>query len=193
VEGAQSPPRWFGGCAPKNKKRGRVANLCNPPQVGPKALANPKLTRVGKTGAPGGLPPGGGSWGVSPHKFKRRGEPLPLAPPPHEWGPKRWQTLSQRGWAMGVQGAKPPGGGSWGVSPHKTKRGGESPALATLPRVGPKTLANPKPTRVGNGGPGGEASWRGVVGGVPPQNQKRGRVARISNPATSGTQNAGKP
>jgi len=31
------------------------------------------------------------------------------------------------------------------------------------------------------------------VGGVPPQNQKRGRVARISKPATSGTQNAGKP
>jgi len=33
----------------------------------------------------------------------------------------------------------------------------------------------------------------GVVGGVPPQNQKRGRVARISKPATSGTQNTGKP
>ena len=33
----------------------------------------------------------------------------------------------------------------------------------------------------------------GGVGGVPPQNQKRGRVARISKPATSGAQNTGKP
>ena len=33
----------------------------------------------------------------------------------------------------------------------------------------------------------------GGVGGVPPQNQKKGRVAHINNPATSGTQNAGKP
>jgi len=33
----------------------------------------------------------------------------------------------------------------------------------------------------------------GGLGGVPPQNQKRGQVANISNPATSGTQNAGKP
>jgi hypothetical protein len=75
------------------------------------------------------------------------------------------------------------------VSPHKFKRRGEQPALATPPRVGPKTPASPKPT----GGPGGEAPWRGVMGGVPPQNLKRGRVAHISNPATSGTQNAGEP
>jgi hypothetical protein len=33
----------------------------------------------------------------------------------------------------------------------------------------------------------------GCVGGVPPQNQKKGRVAHISNPATSGAQNASKP
>jgi hypothetical protein len=33
----------------------------------------------------------------------------------------------------------------------------------------------------------------GGVGGVPPQNQKKGRVAHISNPATSGAQNPGKP
>jgi len=31
------------------------------------------------------------------------------------------------------------------------------------------------------------------VGGVPPQNQKKGRVAHISEPAPSGTQNPGKP
>ena len=50
--------------------------------------------------------------------------------------------------------------------------------------MGPKTLANPKPTRVGKGGPGGRALWQGVVGGVPPQTQKRERVAHISNQAT---------
>ena len=33
----------------------------------------------------------------------------------------------------------------------------------------------------------------GGLGGVPPRNQKRERVAHISNPATSGTKNTGKP
>jgi len=43
-------------------------------------------------------------------------------------------------------------------------------------------------------GPGGEAPWRGVVGGIPPpRNLKEERVAHISNPATSGTQDAGEP
>jgi len=60
--------------------------------------------------------------------------------------------------------------------------------------VGPKTLAKPKPTGVGKRGvQGGEAPMAGGVGGVPPQNQNRGRVAHISNPAASGTQNAGEP
>jgi len=40
---------------------------------------------------------------------------------------------------------------------------------------------------------GGFAPWRGVVGAVPPQNLKKGRVANPCNPATSGAQNAGKP
>jgi len=45
------------------------------------------------------------------------------------------------------------------MCPHKTKIRGESPTLATPPRVGPKTLANPKPTGVGK---------RGVQGAKPP-------------------------
>jgi len=93
---------------------------------------------------------------------------------------------------MGVQGAKPPGRGLWGVSPHKTKRGGELPPLATPPRVGPKTLANPKPTRVGKGVEGAQPPPRGF-GGSAPKNQKRGRVARISNHATGGAQNPCEP
>jgi hypothetical protein len=39
---------------------------------------------------------------------------------------------------------------------------------------------------------GGEAPMAGGLGDVPPE-QNRGRVAHLSNPATSGTQNAGKP
>ena len=83
--------------------------------------------------------------------------------------------------------------GAVGRCPPRTKRGGELPTLATPPRVGPKTLANPKPTRVGKRGsrgrkPPGRGFWE-----VSPQNKKRGRVAHISNSATSGTQYAGKP
>jgi len=72
----------------------------------------------------------------------------------------------------GVQGAEHPGGGSWGVSPHKTLKGGELPTLATPPRVGPKKLANPKSTGVGKQGvQGGEAPSQGAWG-MCPQNQK---------------------
>ena len=66
----------------------------------------------------------------------------------------------------GPGGRSPHGGGLWGVPPHKTKRGGESPTLATRPRVGPKTQANPKPTGVGNGGQGAEPHG-GDMGDVP--------------------------
>jgi|GEM_PF-2362567 len=78
------------------------------------------------------------------------------------------------------------------MCPQKQKIGGELPTLATRPRVGPKPLANPKPTRVGKGGGGGEAPSQGVWG-MCPQKFKRGRVANPGNPATSGTQNAGEP
>jgi len=58
--------------------------------------------------------------------------------------------------------------GGMGYVPPKTKRGGELPTPATPPRVGPKTLANPKPTRVGKGGSrGAKPPWRGAVGGAP--------------------------
>jgi len=61
-----------------------------------------------------------------------------------------------------------------GDVPPKTKRGGESPTLATQPRVGPKPLANPKLTGVGKMGvQGAQAPWQGVLGGVPPE-QKEG-------------------
>jgi len=46
---------------------------------------------------------------VSPHKTKKGANSYPLKPR-HEWDPKPWQILSPRGWAKGVQGAKPPRG-----------------------------------------------------------------------------------
>ena len=80
------------------------------------------------------------------------------------------------------------------MSPHKFKRGGELAPLATPLRVGPKTLANPKPTGVGKRGSRGRSPLAGGVWGVSPHKTlKGGRVAHLSNPATSGTQNAGEP
>ena len=76
----------------------------------------------------------------------------------------------------------------------QNKTRGEQPALATPLRVGPKTPANPRPTRVGKRGvQGGEAPMAGGLGGVPPTKPKGGRVAHPCNLATSGAQNAGKP
>ena len=67
VEGAQPHPRGSGGCAPRTKKRERVATLATCPRVGPKTLANPKPTRVGKWGVQGGKAPmAGGCGGVPP-------------------------------------------------------------------------------------------------------------------------------
>jgi len=81
------------------------------------------------------------------------------------------------------------------MCPQNFERGSELPPLTSQPRVGPKKLANPQPAGVGKTvGPGGPSPHGGGLWGVsPPQNQKRGRVAPISTPTTSGAQNAGKP
>jgi len=108
-------------------------------------------------------------------------------------GAKRWQTLSQLGWANGgSRGAKPPGRGLWGMCPHKFQKGGEQLTLVTKQRVGPRTLANPQPTGVGNGGGGDTAPSQGVWE-MCPQNKTRGQFAHLSNPARSEAQNAGEP
>jgi len=123
---------------------------------------------------------------------KNRGRVAHISNPATSGAQHAGEPSAYGGGQRGVQGAKPPGRGSGGCAP-RTKRGGESPTSATPPRVGPNTLANPQPTRVGEGVQGGSAPLAGGVGGVPPQRQKRERVAHISNPATSGAQNAGKP
>jgi hypothetical protein len=95
--GRKPPDRGSGGCAPRIKRGGDLPTLATPPRGGPRTLANPKLTRVGN-GGPGGLPPGGGLWGVSPHENLKGASCQPLQPC-HEGDQKRWRTQSPRGWA----------------------------------------------------------------------------------------------
>jgi len=93
---------------------------------------------------------------------------------------------------MRGHGGEAPMARVWGMCPQN-KKGGELPTLATPPRVGPKTPASPKPTRVGKRGWRGRSPLPGGKGDVPPKFSKKGRAANSYHPATSGTQNAGKP
>jgi len=114
---------------------------------------------------------------------KKRGRVAHVSKPTSEWDPRHWQTLSSRGWTNGgSRGAKPPWRGAWGASPHKFKRGGDLPPLATRPRVGPKTLVNPKPTGVGKWGQGGEAP---MAGGVPRSRRLKSASLKKGRPAPS--------
>jgi hypothetical protein len=82
----------------------------------------------------------------------------------------------------GSRGASPPWRGLWGCPPTKSKEGA-SCHISNPPASGAQNAGEPSAYEGGpRGGPGGKAPWRGVVGGVPPQNQKRGRVAHISKP-----------
>jgi len=63
-----------GGVPPQNQKRGRVAHISNPATSGTQNAGKPSAHGGGKTGVQGAKPPGGGLWGVSPHKTKRGGE-----------------------------------------------------------------------------------------------------------------------
>jgi hypothetical protein len=111
----------------------------------------------------------------------------------YEWDPKRRQTLSPRGRETGVEGAQPPPRGFGGCAP-KIKKKGRVARISNPATSGTQNAGKPKANEGGQRGvQGGQAPWQGVVGGVPPQRQKRERVAHISNPAASGTQNAGKP
>jgi len=64
--------------------------------------------------------------------------------------------------------------GALGVPPTKSKEGPVA-LFETPPRVGPKTPANTKPTRVGKGGGGGAAPSQGVWGMCPQNFQRRGK------------------
>jgi hypothetical protein len=163
-----------------------------PPRVGPKTLANPQPTRVGKRGSRGAEPPGGGCGGVPPRNQKRgRGARInnPATSGTQNVGEPKANGGGQRGW----RGLRPLPGGLGDVPPNFSNKG--RAANSCHPATsGTQDAGEPSANEGGQtGGPGGASPLAGGCGGVPPRNQKRGRGARINNPATSGTQNAGKP
>jgi hypothetical protein len=85
-------------------------------------------------------------------------------------------------------------GGVGGVPPQVQKRG-RAAHISNPAMSGTQYASRPSANGGGKMGgvQGGKAPMAGGMGDVLPQNQKRGRVAPISKPATSGTQNAGKP
>jgi len=98
VEGAQPPPRGFGGCAPRIKKEGVSSPPLQPRhEWGPKPWQTLSLRGWANEGSRGAKPPWRGLWGVSPHKFKRGGEAPTLTNPPRV-GPKTLANPQPTGW-----------------------------------------------------------------------------------------------
>jgi hypothetical protein len=123
-------------CLQKQKIRGELPTIATPPRVGPKTLANPKPTRVGKRGSRGRSPHGGGAWGVSPAKPKI-GSELPTLVTPLRVGPKTLASPQPARVGKGVEGAQAPSQGVWGMCPQNKKEGASCQLLQTSPRVGP--------------------------------------------------------
>ena len=111
-------------------------------------MANPKPTGVGKRGSRGQSPLAGGLGDVPP-QIQKRGRVAHISNPATSGAKNAGEPKTNGGGQMGGPGGGAPWRGAWGVCPHKTLKGGELLTLATPPRVGPKTLANPKPTGVG--------------------------------------------
>ena len=92
-----------------------------------------------------------------------------------------------------MEGAELLPGGSLGFHTHETLKRSKQPTLANLPRVGPKTLANPQLTRWEKSGVQGATPLGRESGGCAPKNSNWELIAHISKPATSGIQNFGEP
>ena len=120
----------------------------------------------------------GGLGDVPPRNLKR-GRAAPLGNLAVSGTQNTGKPYANGGGKTVVQGAEPHGGGLWVVSPHKTLKGGEQPTLGNPATSGTQNAG--KPSAHGGGKTGGSRGakppWRGVVGGVPPQNLKRGRAA----------------
>ena len=114
----------LGGVPPRNQKRGRVAHPCNPATSGAQATGEPSAYGGEQRGSRGAKPHGGGVW--CPPTKPKEGARCPPLQPRHEWGPKRRQTQSPRGWANGGPGGEAPMAGGWGMCPHNSKKGGSS-------------------------------------------------------------------
>jgi hypothetical protein len=120
VQGGEAPMAGaVGGAPPQNLKRYELPTLATPPRVGPKTLANPKPTGVGKRGVEGAKPHPRGFGGCAPKNIKIRGELPTLAAPPRV-GPKVLANPEPTGVGKrGSRGAKPHGRGHGGCPPTK--------------------------------------------------------------------------
>ena len=139
-------------------------------------------------GSRGPQAPWQGAVGVPPHKDKRGSESPTLAPPPTSGTQNASKPKANEGGKMGgSRGPQAPWQGAVGVPPHKDKRGNELPTLATPPRVGPKTLANPQPTGVGKrGSRGAKPLWRGGWGMCPQSFKRGGKLPTLAPPPRVG-------
>jgi hypothetical protein len=154
-------------CPQSFKRRGEQLTFTTPLRVGPKTLANPKPTGVGKRGSRGAKPPGGGLWGVSPHKPKR-GEQLTPGNPATS-GTQNAGKPSQRGWANGGPGGEAPmAGGVGGVPPRNFKRGSELAPLPTKTTSGTQNTGEPSANEGGKMEVQGAKPPGGGCGGCPP-------------------------
>jgi len=101
---------------------------------------------------------------------------------------------------VGLEEGKAPIPGERGDTPRFIQKGGKPPTLAVGPRVGPKAMANPEPTRVGeNRGmqgamPPAGGNWGGAPpgipqdqGGVPQVLSKKVRYLNLACPSTTPT------
>ena len=75
----------------------------------------------------------------------------------------------------------------------QNKTRGRVATLATPPRVGPKTPASPRPTGVGNGGPGGAAPWQGIWGMCPHETLKGDELPTLATPPRVGPKRPASP
>jgi hypothetical protein len=153
VERAQPHPRGVGGCAPRTKKRERVATLATCPRGGPKTLANPKHTGAGKRGVQGGKATmAGGLGGCPPTKPKIGGELPTLATQATSGTQNAGKPSANGGGQMGVQGV-----------------GGCAPF--TLTEVSLFEKGRPSPTLIKAGVERAQPHPRGS-GGCAPRNRK---------------------
>jgi len=107
-------------------------------------------------GVQGAEPPWRGVMGgVPPRKLKKGRVTNPCNPPTSGTQNAGESSANEGGERGGGGGA--PWQGVWGMCPQKQKIGDELPTLATQPRGGPKTPANPKPTGVGKWGSRGRS------------------------------------
>jgi hypothetical protein len=153
-----------------------------------KGRPSPTITKAGVEGA---QPPPRGHGGCAPQNFKEGASSQPLQPR-QEWGPKRWWTLSPRGWAKGGPGGEAPWQGAVGGVPPQYQRGASSQPLQPRHEWGPKRWQTPSPRGWAKGVQGAVPPGRGF-GRCAPKILKKGQVANSCTPAKSGAQNSGEP